>query len=68
MKRIKSVGIDYIEIAGTIEAETDKAILLNDGAQKVWLPKSQVEDIDRQEKGVAIVTMPEWLACQKELI
>lgn len=67
MKRIKSVDIDYIEIAGTIKAETDKAILLDDGVKEVWLPKSQLEDIDRQKK-IAIVTMPEWLAEVKELI
>lgn len=68
MKRIKSVGIDYIEITGTIEAETEKAILLNDGNLTRWLPKSQCEDIERQEKGVVVVTMPEWLAINKEFI
>lgn len=67
MKRIRSVGMDYIEITGTIEAETERAILLNDGARKVWIPKSQLEDVERRG-GIAIITMAEWLAIEKELV
>jgi N-acetylglucosamine-6-phosphate deacetylase len=55
---------DLIDIACEIKVETDKAILINDGTKEVWLPKSQVE-INREDKEV---TMPEWLAKEKELI
>jgi len=53
-----------IDIACEIKVETDKAVLINDGTKEVWLPKSQIE-INREDKEV---TMPEWLAIEKELI
>ncbi len=55
---------DLIDIACKIKAETDKAILIDDGTKEVWLPKSQIE-LNRED---SIVTMPEWLAMEKELI
>lgn len=65
VKFIRSVEINYIEITGTIEAETKAAILLDDGVKKVWLPKSQLEDIDIQES-IVVVRMPEWLAIDRD--
>ncbi len=44
--------------------QTDLAWRFSDGTTTVWLPKSQVE-WDEDEK---IMTMPEWLAQEKELI
>lgn len=55
---------ELIDLGGEVRHETDKAFLFFDGAREVWLPKSQVE---WDEKG-AIMTMPEWLAVEKELI
>lgn len=53
-----------IDIDGEVVGETDLAYRFNDGAKMVWLPKSQVEwNIDYQT-----MTMPEWLAMDKELI
>lgn len=54
---------DMVEIAGEIVRETDAAILFDDGTQKVWLPLSQIEINDD-----GTVSMPEWLAMEKELI
>lgn len=54
---------DIIDIAAEIRAETDKAWLLFDGDQSVWVPKSQVERNDDGTFG-----MPEWLAHDKGLI
>ncbi len=68
-KRIKSVDKDYLEFVGTIKFETDKAILFYDGSKEVWLPKSQIEDIDLESASpLASITIPEWLAYKKEMI
>lgn len=57
---------DLIDIAGTLAApfETEKAWRFYDGKITVWLPKSQCE-WDSIEN---TMTMPEWLAKEKELI
>ncbi len=55
-----------IEVAGELVApfETAAAYKFSSGGASVWLPKSQVEwDADAKE-----MTMPEWLAIEKELI
>jgi hypothetical protein len=50
-----------------ILAETDLAIMVhNDRDKTVWLPKSQVE-IERRGGGAATITLPEWLAEDREL-
>lgn len=55
---------DLVDIAGEVRGETEKAYRFFDGSQTVWLPKSQCEwDPDEE-----IMTMPEWLAEDKELI
>lgn len=54
---------DLVDIAAEKRAETEKAILLFDGLQSVWVPKSQVE-----EYGDGTFAMPEWLAKDKGLI
>jgi|GEM_PF-1482220 len=33
-----------VEIAVEVRAETDKALLVFDGAREVWIPKSQIRD------------------------
>jgi len=67
MKRISSVSMDYIEIDGVVKAVTEKAILFSDGTREVWIPKSQLEDMEIKH-GVAMITIPEWLAIEKELV
>jgi len=55
---------DLIDLFGEIRGETDMAYRFYDGIHTVWLPKSQCEwDEDRCE-----MTMPEWLAKEKDLI
>ena len=75
MKRIHSVNKNYYEFVGTIKFETQHdnpnagAILFDNGNKEVWLPKSQIEDIDLQaNEPLATITIPEWLAMEKELI
>lgn len=53
-----------------LHAETDKAILVStDGnaADAQWVPKSQCE-YEIKKKNLVVVTMPEWLATDKELV
>lgn len=52
-----------VDVAGEIKAQTGMAIQFYDGTRSVWLPRSQVEINDD-----GTVTMPEWLALDKELI
>lgn len=54
---------ELVDIAGEIRAQTERAIQFYDGERVVWLPLSQVEVNDD-----GTVTMPEWLAMEKELI
>ncbi len=54
---------DLIDIEVILKHETDSAWLVDDGDEKpVWIPKSQAE-FDGE-----ILTLPEWLAMEKELI
>ena len=50
-----------------LKHETKAAWLVNDGDKDVWLPKSQCE-IEMGKGTDCIVTLPEWLAKEKELI
>lgn len=52
------------DVAGEVLHETPKAFRFYDGKTTVWLPKSQCEWDG--EKG--IMTLPYWLAKDKELI
>ena len=53
---------DLVDIACELRHETDQAWLIFDGTKEVWLPKSLVEFADGE------VTLPEWLAIEKELV
>jgi hypothetical protein len=60
---------DLIEISCTIvrDEESDMAILIDDGDNEVWLPRSQIE-YETDKEGFTTVTLPEWLAMDKGLI
>lgn len=53
-----------VDITGEIVGETEKAYRFSDGENVVWLPKSQCEWDERE----SVMTMPEWLAIDKELV
>lgn len=60
---------DPVEFCVIIRRETDKAFLVQDGTKEIWIPKSQIElDQDGGVGDTVVVTMPEWLAIEKELI
>lgn len=54
---------DLVDVEAQLVGETDKAYHIDDGDQKVWLPKSQVE-----HDGKTTFTMPAWLANERKLI
>jgi hypothetical protein len=61
---------DLIDISVFLHHETQGAVLVSDDGklQKAkWIPKSQCE-IERQPGGTVILTLPEWLAVEKELV
>jgi len=62
-------GSGMVDISGELIHETDNAILIDDGDRRVWLPKSQVEMEGMAFAGYNIkISIPEWLAQEKELI
>jgi hypothetical protein len=52
------------------DEDQDRAILIKtEDGKKIWLPRSQIEiEYKDQRKYFAVVTMPEWLALEKELV
>ncbi|TPN44419.1 hypothetical protein FJ981_27880 [Mesorhizobium sp. B1-1-4] len=61
---------DLIDVTVQLHHETDRAVLVSDDGEResaIWIPLSQCEVLKRPN-GIAIVTMPEWLALDKGLI
>ena len=63
---------ETIEIACEVRRETDKAWLVFDGVQEVWIAKSQISDYT-EDTGlfgtkVCSIFIPVWLATEKGLI
>ena len=63
---------DLVDLTLMIHAETDKAVLVSDTGEErkaKWLPRSQVEIEKLGPRGnEAIVTMPQWLAIEREFV
>jgi hypothetical protein len=61
---------DLIDLAVEIRCESPsgKAWLVHDGHRDVWIPKSQCEVEHSANGGMVVLTLPEWLAKDKELI
>jgi hypothetical protein len=59
-----------VDIAGIVIERREKAVWLNAGTSKAWLPLSQIEmDPPGADAGHSVsVAMPEWLAKEKGLI
>ena len=56
------------EFCGEVKWETEKALLVYDGAEEVWLPKSQIMDKKEISPGNWEFTIPRWLAEEKGII
>jgi hypothetical protein len=61
---------DLIDIDVQVLHETAQAWLVTDGVPEtsVWVPKSQCEISETGFGGIMRLTLPEWLAQEKELI
>ena len=59
---------NLVDVSCTFLHETDLAILVEEGFEKIWLQKSLIEIDDSSGSAEIIVTMPEWLAMEKGLI
>lgn len=60
---------DTVELEGILEHETEKAYLVDFGlADKVWMPKSQVRDVQQGSGRTTAFTVTEWIANEKGLI
>lgn len=61
---------DLTDLTLQLHVETAKAILVSDDGDPdnaVWLPKSQIE-FEKKKGNLVEVTMPQWLAEEKELV
>ena len=61
---------DPVEFCGEIKHETDYAYLVFDGANEVWIPKSQVQEcrqLNPRCNDFEFI-IPEWLAIEKGII
>lgn len=64
---------DSVEVEGKVLKISDNAILFDNGDVQAWIPKSQIEDYDEGEmeenEGEMVeISIPEWLATEKDLI
>ena len=55
---------DLVDLEGEIVGETEKAYRFKGERNTTWLPKSQCE----WNEDESTMTMPEWLAIEKELV
>lgn len=59
---------NYVDVEVLIKRETEKAVLLNDGDNDVWLPKSMCSTNGLEVNETGKVTMPRWVAEEKGLV
>lgn len=61
---------EYCEIDVEVIAQTDKGLLIDDGDNRVWIPKSEVrDDSETYKKGDAgTMILATWIAKEKGLI
>ncbi len=56
-----------VEVMARLVQDREKAIQIDDGIAKTWLPKSKISYGDAG-RGLVVVLMPEWLAREKRFI
>ena len=59
-----------VDIDVKVHARTDRGIRVSTTGQQIdaeWLPLSQIE-VEMKQGGLAVVTLPEWLAPDKGMI
>lgn len=61
---------DLVDLKLEVLSETPKAVrVINLKDDSVWLPKSEIEiEYAQRRPGPATITMPAWLARERELV
>jgi hypothetical protein len=57
-----------VEFYAEIKFETQAALLLSDGDNEFWIPKSQIVEKEKVKGHDYRFEIPEWLAREKEII
>lgn len=61
--------MSHVEIDCEVIAETQDALLVSDGKQEVWIPRSQISDYGEDDRlNITSIFISEWLANKKGLI
>lgn len=60
--------VKQVEIECEVRVITEKALLVYDGKQEVWIAKSQITDETEERGETTSIFIPEWLALEKGLI
>lgn len=62
------VKSELFEALVVVKHQTERAVLINDGGDAdIWLPLSQVDLAPSGDGKHHVVTMPAWLAVEKEM-
>lgn len=59
---------EEVDVCVEILRESERAIQVTDGDVTEWIPKSQLVDYKGKPGQTTTITMPEWLAKDKNLI
>ena len=62
---------EQVEISVEYRHQTKKAILVSDGDDEVWIPKSLISDWsddDPEQGDVIVISIPEWFATKEGLV
>lgn len=57
-----------IEFYAELRHEKELAYLFFDGANEIWIPKSQIKHMEQAGDKDFEIHIPEWLAIKKEII
>lgn len=60
-----------VEFCGEIKWETERAFMVYDGTNEIWIPKSKViskRRVSTSDGGDFIFEIPEWMAREKGII
>lgn len=59
---------EMIQFFGQFRNETTKAVLVNDGVENIWIPRSQIKTMRQIRDSDYEFVIPYWLAKKKRII
>ena len=66
--RVNNDSREPVEFCGEVRFETEKAYLVYDGSEEMWIPKSLIQESKRLSDGGWEFVIPYWLAKDKGII